>query len=212
MSWMERVITASILLLVCGCSAAGEDIEDDVVVNPDLVAVEVPYDADDRGTAPCGMQVNPDLEILDFVLEAQERWFTATGCMIDIDPDGIPVHVLDHVFLDEASGVHDTNPQLEYHEVCGVTRRTGDGVLDIYVSWTDRGGCILSDVTAHELGHVWSPPSQHAESGVMASGKDPDRTPVIDANTLAWTCQKLDCQIFAPESAANDAVDVSDEK
>jgi hypothetical protein len=197
---MERFVIASMLLLVCGCSAAGEDIQDDVVVNPDLVHEQADYDAEKRGTAPCGFGVDPDPELYDFVFEAQERWFAATGCMIDIDPDGIPMHVWDHVFIDEAGGVYDVDPQLEYRETCGVTRRNNDGsAKDIYVSWTDHGGCRLTTVVPHELGHVWSPPGQHAESGVMASGKDPDRSPLIDENTLAWTCQKLDCQTFNPE-------------
>ncbi len=190
----------SFIFVALGCSAAGVDVDDDVVVNPTVEIVDVPYSAEKDGIAPCGMQVNPDLEILDFVIEAQERWFAATGCMIEIDPDGIPLHALNHVFINEAQEVHDTNPDLEYREVCGVTRRiTGDVVLDIYVSWTDHWGCKMVDSVAHELGHVWSPPHQHAESGIMAAGKDPAYSPLIDKNTLAWTCEKLDCQMLSPE-------------
>lgn len=188
-----------IALVLSGCSAAGVE-ADPVFVNPDLVPVEIPYDADDRGTTPCGYAVDPDIALYDFVLDASDRWFNAVGCLIEIDPDGIPVHIQDHVFLDESGGVYDVDPQLQYKETCGATRYHNDGSpKDIYISWTDHGGCRVTETTVHELGHVWSPPHQHSESGVMAAGKDPDRSPLIDENTLAWTCQRLECQTFNPE-------------
>ncbi len=191
------------IFVTLSCSSAGVDVDDDVVVNPALEIADVPYSAEKDGIAPCGMQVNPDLEILDFVLEAQERWFTATGCMVEIDPEGIPMHAQDHVFLDyDRHTVYAVDPESQYREVCGVTRRNNDvSAKDIYISWTDRGNCQVALTVAHELGHVWSPPGQHADSGLMAAGKDPDKAFVIDATTLAWTCQKLDCQTFNPEVA-----------
>lgn len=193
-----------------GCAAAGSVVAEDVVVVPELEVVEAPYDAQERGTHPCEMRVNPDLEILDFVLEAQERWYVATGCMLEIDPDeGFPMHALDRVFTDGNGGIYEEDPLKQYKELCGVTRSDGEGVVDIYVSWTDRGKCRMVNTVMHELGHVWSPSGQHSESGVMAAGKDPERSPELDENSLAWTCQRLECQTFNPESAPNDAVDVA---
>lgn len=194
---MRHVLTVALLV---GCSAAGSDIDQQVEVIFDRPQVEFAYSA---APVECGMQVTPDPSIEEAVRVAGARWHAATGCPVDIVADGIPIHAQPYVFYDVSTQeVSDVNPQLKLKQVCGLTmtkfRGTTPFTSAIYIG-TEDSRCDSDTTLLHELGHVWGPPSRHADDGVMADGKSPLQTNVITENSLSFVCERMQCQTFSPE-------------
>lgn len=188
-------LLVAVLGFCAGCSAAGSDEGPSVTVED----IPEPSITNYQGPSFSGeMLVHPDSIIQDAVESAIPRWEKTTGGHIRIDAGGIPMHAWGYVFQDTYTGeAYDTDPQLTRHEVCGLTRRLGKGITDIYIGLSNPR-CNLEIDIIHELGHVWGPPG-HAPQGIMASGLLKGRVNKINEETLTWVCQKLECTEFSPE-------------
>ncbi len=188
-----------VFIFVVACSSAGTHQAQTYTIVPDVVPVDLPSEKNESATN-CDIIVRPDSELISRVVDAGARWYTSTGCSVQIKESGIPIHAQGYVFFDaEDSTVHGSDPQLQYRQVCGITQNASI----VYIS-TDEPACDTGETILHELGHLLSPhsdlPRKHAGDGVMADGKSKMRTGVISDNTLEWTCEDMECRWFSSEA------------
>jgi hypothetical protein len=164
-----------LVLFLAGC-AEGAAINPEIVdPSPDLPVESI-----------CGISFVPDPELLEATEIAAARWSAATGCSIQTG-EGIPIYAHDRLYaVLEPS-----------REICGLATWSENNAevirLDISLS------CDVEDATAHEVGHAIAGLKGHSRSGVMASGHNENRTPVIDTPSLELVCYLFPCLLFNPE-------------
>jgi hypothetical protein len=192
---MRHLITFSLLCLA-GCSAAGDELQ---AVGMVLEPIAVPDTA--PSAIPCQETLlTPDAEIFAAAQAAAARWQQAHGCPVSIGEGGIPVHAWGFVFwAQDEQVIHPSDPQLQFKQLCGATRRQLNGEnTEIFIS-TKQVGCDPESIIMHETAHLWGKPGTHADDGICAPGKSPESTPFITEASLSWVCEGLQCQTFNPE-------------
>jgi hypothetical protein len=179
------------IFFLAGCSAAGESLDDSYTV----------VDGAEVSALTCPTTVlTPDDSLLNLATQVADRWQSAHGCPVEIADGGIPVYDWAYVFMnDEQTQVYDSDPQLQYNQLCGARRKDlNSPQQEIYLS-TANDNCDTAEVLAHELGHIWAKPLTHARDGIGAGANDTGRTSWITPGTLEWVCEGLNCARFNPE-------------
>lgn len=141
----------------------------------------------------------PDLEAATRV--AAERWSTATGCDVRVEAGGVPMKAWARLFVEYREDGHallaDINHGGTMKSICGLSTWTDDEsavrIIDVSLA------CDEEDAVAHEMGHALARLRRHSFTGVMASGDNPERSPVIDAASLDLVCFELPCPAIEPE-------------
>jgi len=122
---------------------------------------------------------------------ALERWSTATGFELSIDPDGIPVGFADHTMVWPDTGT----------EACAITAAAihGDDLWTRAVELSDPMPSGCPDVETqllHELAHALAPHAKHGSRGLFSRNVDGS---TIDEAALMAVCAEAECPAFVPE-------------
>lgn len=126
------------------------------------------------------MAFSPDAALLEDVEAAAERWSVATGCLIEVGDEGVPVRLAASIVRPDGT------------EAPGATSEARDLVeINVRVGPAQRERTVL-----HELGHALG--GDHVSSDGVLSGSKGWR-PVIDAASLESVCSRLRCGWLAPE-------------
>lgn len=147
------------------------------------------------------MAFSPDEALRPAAELAAARWSLATGCEVVVAEGGIPLLSWSRLFVEYTSEgralLADINHGGTMKSICGLSTWTDDEsavrIIDVSLA------CDVDDAVAHEMGHALAGVKGHAASGVLASGEDPDRSPLIDAASLGGVCYTLPCRAFNPE-------------
>lgn len=128
----------------------------------------------------CHVAFSPDDALLGDVEAAAERWSAATGCLIEASDAGVPVRIVASIERPDGS------------QAPGATSEARD-LVEINVRC---GPAQRKSSTFHELGHALG--GNHVASDGVLSGEK-GRRDVIDTESLASVCERLDCPVFNPE-------------
>lgn len=183
----RRTLALALVASVLGmCCASGEELQAPALLDaPSLVL----HDAE----RPCGLELDPVLELAEATQLAADRWSAATGCAIVVNTGGVQVRFATDEELTAPDGRRGR----------GVTHRNGEGAVE-FIGYTTRDArlpwTVLRTLT-HEVGHALGCWGHTNEGG--ASVLDEQWSPhakITDA-ALMCVCNTLDCRAFNPEPA-----------
>lgn len=147
------------------------------------------------------MAFSPDEALRPAAELAAARWSLATGCEVVVAEGGIPLVSWSRLFVeytDEGRALlSDINHGGTMKSLCGLSTWTEDEsavrIIDVSLA------CDEEDAVTHEMGHALARLRRHSFTGVMASGDNPARSPIIDAASLDLVCFELPCPAIEPE-------------
>lgn len=148
------------------------------------------------------MAFSPDDALRPAAEFAAARWSVATGCEVVIAEGGVPLVSWPRLFVeytdDGRALLAEVNHGGTMRSICGLSTWTEDEsavrIIDVSLA------CDEEDAVAHEMGHALAGIRRHSFSGVLASGDNPARTPLIDEGSLDVVCYQLPCARRVPES------------
>lgn len=188
------------LVLVLAIAACAQGAE----IDPQLVGPFVLH-ASSPEPEPCGMAFDPAPALLAATEDAAARWSAATGCDVRVEAGGVPIVAWYSLFVEYREGralLSSINHGGTMRHICGLSTWTDDDsavrIIDVSQPYP---GCEDTEWSVmHEMFHALVGERGHSESGVGASGNDPDRSPRIDEASLLAVCSRRPCSAFTPES------------
>lgn len=153
------------------------------------------------GEAYCFVAFSPDEALRPATELAAARWSLATGCEVVVAEGGVPLVSWSRLFVEYTSEGRALLSAINHggtmKSLCGLSTWTDDEsavrIIDISLA------CDEEDAVAHEMGHALARLRRHSFTGVMASGDNPARSPIIDAASLELVCYELPCANASPE-------------